>query len=61
MSGEMAGPIEHRRANRQYVRIPEGEVWDFVSSREKLFVAFAAEGGYPHVAPVWFCVLDNRL
>ena len=53
--------LRHRRANRQYTPIPEGEVWRFIDSREKLYVAFAMENGYPHVTPMWFCVLDKKL
>jgi nitroimidazol reductase NimA-like FMN-containing flavoprotein (pyridoxamine 5'-phosphate oxidase superfamily) len=51
----------HRRANRQYVPIPAPELWRFVGSREKIYVAFPMEGGYPHVSPMWFCVLDRKI
>lgn len=53
--------LRHRRANRQYVAIPDDEVWQFVDSREKLYVAFPMKNGYPHVTPIWFCVLDKKL
>ena len=53
--------LRHVRANRQYVAIPDSEVWRFIDSREKLYVAFPMEDGYPHVTPVWFCVLNKRL
>jgi nitroimidazol reductase NimA-like FMN-containing flavoprotein (pyridoxamine 5'-phosphate oxidase superfamily) len=43
------------------VAIPDAEVWQFIDSREKLYVAFTMEDGYPHVTPVWFCVLNKRL
>jgi nitroimidazol reductase NimA-like FMN-containing flavoprotein (pyridoxamine 5'-phosphate oxidase superfamily) len=49
------------RANRQYTPIPDSEIWRFVDSREKLYVAFPMEDGYPHVTPVWFCILDRKL
>ena len=49
------------RANRQYVPIPDDEVWRFVDSMKKLYVAFPMENGYPHVTPVWFCVLGKKL
>ena len=32
-----------------------------MDSKEKLYVAFPMENGYPHVTPVWFCVLDKKL
>lgn len=53
--------FRYRRANRQYTPIPEGEVWRFIDSREKLYVAFAMKDGYPHVTPMWFCVLDKKI
>lgn len=53
--------LRYKRANRQYAPIPDDEFWRFVDSREKLFVAFPMENGYPHVTPIWFCVLDKKL
>ena len=53
--------IVHLRANRQYVAIPDVELWRFIDSKEKLYVAFPMEDGYPHVTPVWFCILDKKL
>ena len=53
--------LRYRRANRQYTPIPEGEVWRFIDSREKAYVAFPMVNGYPHVTPMWCCVLDKRL
>ena len=53
--------MENKRANRQYTPIPDNEVWRFVDASEKLYVAFTLENGYPHVTPVWFCVLDRKL
>jgi nitroimidazol reductase NimA-like FMN-containing flavoprotein (pyridoxamine 5'-phosphate oxidase superfamily) len=51
----------HRRANRQYVAMTDSEVWQFLDSREKIFVAFPMKDGFPHVSPVWFCVLDKKI
>ncbi len=53
--------LVHRSANRQYAAIPDDEVWRFIDSREKVYVAFPMENGYPHVTPIWFCVLDKKL
>lgn len=53
--------LRYRRANRQYRPIPERDLWKFVDSREKLYAAFPMEDGYPHVSPMWFCVLDRKL
>jgi nitroimidazol reductase NimA-like FMN-containing flavoprotein (pyridoxamine 5'-phosphate oxidase superfamily) len=51
----------HKRANRQYVAIPDKDLWSFIDSREKLYVAFTMKSGYPHVSPIWFCVLQKKL
>jgi general stress protein 26 len=51
----------HRRANRQYVPIPDDELWSFIDSRDKVYVAFPMKNGYPHVSPMWFCVLDRKI
>jgi len=53
--------LVHRKANRQYVAIPNNEIWRFIDSREKIYVGFPMENGYPHVTPIWFCVLDKKL
>lgn len=53
--------LRHVRANRQYVPIPDDELWRFVDSREKLYAAFPMGNGFPHVTPIWFCVLDKKL
>ncbi len=61
MRGRTVTVLRHVRANRQYLPIPDSEIWRFVDSREKLYVSFPMEDGYPHVTPVWFCVLDKKL
>lgn len=53
--------ISYRRANRQYVAMTEKEAWDFLGSQAKVFAAFPMEDGFPHVSPVWFCVLDGKV
>lgn len=62
--GGMSEPVPralHRKANRQYLPIRDQELWRFVGSKEKVYVAFPTEGGYPHVSPMWFCVLDGKI
>lgn len=39
----------------------DDEVWSFLESKDRLFVAFPTESGYPHVTPMWFCVLDRKI
>ena len=53
--------LRYRRANRQYIPIAEDDIWRFIDSKEKTYVAFPMRNGYPHVTPMWFCVLDKRL
>jgi nitroimidazol reductase NimA-like FMN-containing flavoprotein (pyridoxamine 5'-phosphate oxidase superfamily) len=53
--------VSFRRANRQYVAMTEREVWKFLDSRNKVFVGFTMDDGYPHVSPIWFCVKNHRI
>lgn len=53
--------VVYRRANRQYVAMSEEEVWRFLGSQNKVYVAFPMEDGYPHVSPLWFCVENRRV
>jgi nitroimidazol reductase NimA-like FMN-containing flavoprotein (pyridoxamine 5'-phosphate oxidase superfamily) len=39
----------------------ETEVWSFLEDHQKLFVGFTTPNGYPHVSPVWFCVLEGKI
>ena len=52
---------KHKRANRQYVAMTDDEVWRLLVSKEKIFVAFPMKNGFPHVSPVWFCLLDKKI
>ena len=51
----------HKRANRQYVAMTDEEVWKFLGSRDRIFVAFPTSSGFPHVTPIWFCLLDGKI
>lgn len=53
--------VVYRRANRQYVAMSREDVWKFLESRNKLFVGFTMDDGYPHVSPIWFCVSNHRI
>jgi nitroimidazol reductase NimA-like FMN-containing flavoprotein (pyridoxamine 5'-phosphate oxidase superfamily) len=53
--------VIYRRANRQYVAMSEDEVWRFLDSQGKIYVAFTMPDGYPHVSPIWFCVENKRI
>jgi nitroimidazol reductase NimA-like FMN-containing flavoprotein (pyridoxamine 5'-phosphate oxidase superfamily) len=51
----------YRRANRQYVAMSRGEVWDFLESQRRVYLGFAMENGYPHVTPIWFVVIGKKV
>ena len=53
--------IPHKRANRQYVALSNKEAWKFLDSKNKIFVAFPMKNRYPHVSPVWFCVIEGKI
>jgi len=46
--------VLYRRANRQYVAMTQHEVWRFIESQSRVYLAFAMPDGYPHVTPIWF-------
>ncbi|HVC27880.1 MAG TPA: pyridoxamine 5'-phosphate oxidase family protein [Nitrososphaerales archaeon] len=51
----------YRRANRQYVAMSRREVWRFLESQHRVYLGFAMENGYPHVTPIWFVVVGERV
>ena len=53
--------VTYRRANRQYVAMSEDEVWRFLGSQGKIYVAFTKPDGYPHASPIWFCIENRRI
>jgi nitroimidazol reductase NimA-like FMN-containing flavoprotein (pyridoxamine 5'-phosphate oxidase superfamily) len=53
--------VLYRRANRQYVAMSRKEVWSFLESQRRVYLGFAMESGYPHVTPIWFVVIGERL
>jgi nitroimidazol reductase NimA-like FMN-containing flavoprotein (pyridoxamine 5'-phosphate oxidase superfamily) len=51
----------YRRANRQYVAMSRGEVWDFLDSQRRVYLGFVMENGFPHVTPIWFVVIGKKV
>jgi nitroimidazol reductase NimA-like FMN-containing flavoprotein (pyridoxamine 5'-phosphate oxidase superfamily) len=51
----------YRRANRQYVAMSRKEVWRFLESQRRVYLGFAMEDGYPHVTPIWFVILGEKV
>jgi nitroimidazol reductase NimA-like FMN-containing flavoprotein (pyridoxamine 5'-phosphate oxidase superfamily) len=37
------------------------EVWRFLESQRRVYLGFAMENGYPHVTPIWFVVIGERV
>jgi len=53
--------VLYRRANRQYVAMSRKEVWQFLESQRRVYLGFAMDDGYPHVTPIWFVVVGERI
>lgn len=53
--------VTYRRANKQYVAMSEEEIWKFLGSQGKIYVAFTMPDGYPHASPIWFCIENKRI
>ncbi|HEV2389629.1 MAG TPA: pyridoxamine 5'-phosphate oxidase family protein [Nitrososphaerales archaeon] len=51
----------YRRANRQYVAMSREEVWRFIESQRRVYLGFAMDDGYPHVTPIWFVVVGEKV
>jgi nitroimidazol reductase NimA-like FMN-containing flavoprotein (pyridoxamine 5'-phosphate oxidase superfamily) len=51
----------YRRANRQYVAMSRREVWQFLESQRRVYLGFAMDNGYPHVTPIWFVIVGERV
>lgn len=53
--------VLYRRANRQYVAMSRKEVWRFLESQRRVYLGFTMESGYPHVTPIWFVIIGERV
>lgn len=53
--------VVYRRANRQYVAMSRKEVWRFLGSQRRVYLGFSMESGYPHVTPIWFVVIGEKV
>jgi nitroimidazol reductase NimA-like FMN-containing flavoprotein (pyridoxamine 5'-phosphate oxidase superfamily) len=53
--------VLYGRANRQYVAMSRGEVWRFLRSQRRVYLGFAMDDGYPHVTPIWFVLIGERV
>jgi len=53
--------VLYRRANRQYVAMSSDEVWMFLKSQRRVYLGFSMESGYPHVTPIWFVIMGEKV
>jgi nitroimidazol reductase NimA-like FMN-containing flavoprotein (pyridoxamine 5'-phosphate oxidase superfamily) len=53
--------VLYRRANRQYVAMSRKEVWQFLGSQRRVYLGFTLENGYPHVTPIWFVIMGEKI
>ena len=53
--------VLYRRANRQYVAMSRKEVWQFLRSQRRVYLGFTMANGYPHVTPIWFVVIGDKI
>ncbi len=53
--------VLYKRANRQYVAMSRKEVWRFLESQRRVYLGFTMENGYPHVTPIWFVVMGEKV
>ena len=53
--------VVYKRANRQYVAMSRKEVWKFLDSQRRVYLGFSMESGYPHVTPIWFVIVGEKV
>jgi nitroimidazol reductase NimA-like FMN-containing flavoprotein (pyridoxamine 5'-phosphate oxidase superfamily) len=53
--------VLYRRANRQYVAMSRREVWSFLDSQRRVYLGFTMDDGYPHVTPIWFVTIGEKV
>jgi nitroimidazol reductase NimA-like FMN-containing flavoprotein (pyridoxamine 5'-phosphate oxidase superfamily) len=53
--------VLYRRANVQYVEMSRKEVWQFLESQRRVYLGFTLDTGYPHVTPIWFVIIGERV
>jgi nitroimidazol reductase NimA-like FMN-containing flavoprotein (pyridoxamine 5'-phosphate oxidase superfamily) len=51
----------YKRANRQYVAMSRKEVWEFLQSQRRVYLGFSMDDGYPHVTPIWFVTIGEKV
>lgn len=53
--------VQYRRSNRQYVAMSQKEVWKFLEEQRRVYLGFTMDNGYPHVTPIWFVTLGEKV
>lgn len=50
-----------KRRHSQYIPMTRGESWTFVKSHYKMVLCSLDSDGFPHAAPIWFVVIDDKI
>ena len=45
----------------QYIPMKQAETWSFVRSQYKMVLCTLDSYGFPHAAPVWYVVVDDKI
>ena len=53
--------VLYKRANRQYVAMSRKEVWGFLAEQTRVYLGFTLDSGYPHVTPIWFVTIGEKV
>ena len=53
--------VLYRRANRQYVAMTRREAWGFLESQRRVYLGFVMDSGFPHVTPIWFVTMGEKI
>ncbi|MDA4117967.1 MAG: pyridoxamine 5'-phosphate oxidase family protein, partial [Thaumarchaeota archaeon] len=53
--------VLYRSANRQYAPMSRNEVWQFLRSQRRVYLGFTMANGYPHVTPIWFVIIGDKV
>lgn len=52
---------QRKGRHTQYLPMTKPEAWAFVKSHYKMVLSSLDSDGFPHAAPIWFVVMDDRI
>src|SRR5487761_491194 len=50
-----------RKRKTQYLPMTRGEEWSFIKSHYTMILSTLDAYGFPHAAPVWYAVIDDKI